>query len=195
MLRRRSKRLELSKGVNRVEENKRIIPLEELRDNQITKRQKSEEQLKIVQARQISNFTSNIQKKTYELQRHERLLFMKSFEAYLRQNLDVFLKIRNFWKICVIFAIFANFIREKIKFNRKKRFLTAYMRQLRNAAVLTGLKKIRKTGENPIARVLFDTKMLTLYKMTFQLKQLRRRSRKICVEVLHNACTSNKKNL
>jgi len=79
------------------------------------------------------------------------------------------------------------FLRENIKKTRRKRFLNAYMRQLRNATILTGLKTIRKKGENPMMRALFESKLFIIYKMGFKRKEIKRKSMKICSEVLYQA--------
>lgn len=160
---------------------------DELKDQQLFKKQKISEKFQQVQARQISHFLSNLQKKSFDLQKHERLQYMKTFDSYLKKNLDFFLRIRDFWKITVFFFKLVTFLRENIKKTRRKRFLNAYMRQLRNATILTGLKTIRKKGENPMMRALFESKLFIIYKMGFKRKEIKRKSMKICSEVLYQA--------
>lgn len=76
-MKRQLKLLSLSKGINKIEENKKIIPLSEQQKIFFSRRTKTTERTMLVQSRSLENFILLQEQKTKDLQKHERMIYFK----------------------------------------------------------------------------------------------------------------------
>ena len=186
-MRRRLKRLNLSRGIDKVQENKKI-PLPEAQIKVlIEKKERSAQRLVIAQIRSVEHFRQTIERKTEDLQRHERLLYYKALDSHIQSNMVIFLQFSRFWKTSILLIKLSIYLNYLNKEKRKDRIKKAYEKQLRNLAILNGLKVIRRRGETPTTRLLFEAKMMINYHEGFRRKGLNSKMNKMVFEVISQA--------
>jgi len=143
-----------------------------------------DERIILAQKRSIECFKLGIEKKAEDLKKHDKMLYQKALDGHIQHNLGFFLKFHNFWKSLIILLKICEFLKEKNKIFKRKRFLNVYYRLTIYAVLKKALKIVRKNGENPKKRLLFDGKMMILYHFAFKKNGFKKKSKKIFVEVL-----------
>ena len=142
------------------------------------------ERIFLAQTKSVECFKLGIEKKTGDLQRHDKMVYQKSLNCHIQHNLGFFLKFCSFWKTSIVLINICEFLQEQNKIYKRKRFLNVYYRMTIYAAAKKALKMVRKRGENPKKRLLFEAKMMILYQLAFKKNDFLKKSKKILVEVL-----------